>query len=73
MRTRPEGEAASKKAASKKKDAPKAKRAAKLKKPAKAPTKNGASERTNKKAEVLAMMKRAKGVTWRRSSRRADR
>jgi hypothetical protein len=54
---------ASKKGASKKTGAPKAKRSAKPKKPAKAPAKKSASERDNKKAEVIAMMKRAKGVT----------
>ena len=54
---------ASKKGASKKKGAPKAKKGAKAAKPAKAPAKKRASERGNKKAEVIAMMKRAKGVT----------
>ena len=34
-----------------------------MKKPAKAPAKKSASERSNKKAEVIALMKRAKGVT----------
>jgi hypothetical protein len=54
---------ASKKSATKKQSPPKAKKSAKAAKPAKAPAKNGASERSNKKAEVIAMMKRAKGVT----------
>jgi hypothetical protein len=54
---------ASKKSASKKKGAPKAKKGGKGAKPAKAPAKKDAAERTNKKAEVIAMMKRAKGVT----------
>jgi hypothetical protein len=60
----------SKKGASKKKSAPKAKKSAKAatpKKAAKAPQgrapKRAAEERTNKKAEVIAMMKRAKGAT----------
>ena len=47
-----------------KKSAPKAKKAAKGKKaPARAKPAPKASDRTNKKAEVIAMMKRAKGVT----------
>jgi hypothetical protein len=54
---------ASKNGASKKKGAPKAKKSAKAAKLAKAPAKKSASERSNKKAEVIAMMKRAKGVT----------
>jgi Protein of unknown function (DUF3489) len=54
---------ASKKGPSKKKGAPKAKKSAKATKPAKAPAKKSASERSNKKAEVIALMKRAKGVT----------
>lgn len=54
---------ASKKGASKKKGAPKAKKTAKAAKLAKAPATRSASERSNKKAEVIAMMKRAKGVT----------
>jgi hypothetical protein len=54
---------ASKKGATKKKGAPNAKRGAKPKTPAKAPAKKSASERSNKKAEVIALMKRAKGVT----------
>jgi hypothetical protein len=52
---------ASKKRATKKKGAPTAKKSAKSKKPA--PAKKIASERSNKKAEVIALMKRAKGVT----------
>jgi hypothetical protein len=52
----------SKKGASPKKSAPKAKKTAKASKPAKKAPKP-AAERTNKKAEVIAMMKRAKGVT----------
>jgi hypothetical protein len=40
-----------------------AKQGAKTTKPAKAPAKKSASDHTNKKAEVIAMMKRAKGVT----------
>jgi hypothetical protein len=62
--------APSKKGASKKKGAPKAKKSAKAaapKKGAKAPRgrapKGGMEERTNKKAEVIAMMKRPKGAT----------
>jgi hypothetical protein len=58
--------APSKKGASRKKGAPKAKKSAKPAKAAKAPLsgKKGASDaRANKKAEVIAMMKRAKGVT----------
>ena len=56
--------AASKKSASRKKDAPKAKKSAKPKKAVKASAKKGAAdERANKKAEVIAMMKRAKRVT----------
>jgi hypothetical protein len=57
--------APSKKGASRKKGAPKAKKTAKPAKAAKAPrAKKGATEaRANKKAEVIAMMKRAKGVT----------
>ena len=55
----------SKKGATPKKSAPKAKKTAKAAKPAKpakkAPT--PATERNHKKAEVIAMMKRAKGVT----------
>ena len=60
--------APSKKRASKKKGAPKAKRSAKAPKkgpkapPGRAP-KSETAERTNKKAEVIAMMKRAKGAT----------
>ena len=54
---------ASKKGASRKKGAPKAKRGAKPKKPAKAPATKNASDRSNKKADVIALMKRAKGVT----------
>ena len=54
---------ASKKGGSKKNGAPKAKKSAKAAKPAKAPAKKSASERSNKKAEVIAMMKRSKGVT----------
>ena len=47
-----------------KKSAPKSKKAAKRKKaPARAKSAPKASDRTNKKAEVIAMMKRAKGVT----------
>jgi hypothetical protein len=60
----------SKKGASKKKGAPKAKKGAKAaapKKGTKAPRvrapKGETEERTNKKAEVIAMMKRAKGAT----------
>src|SRR3984957_1156978 len=53
----------SKKRASEKTSAPKAQRSAKSKKPAKTPIKKSASERSNKKAEVIALMKRAKGVT----------
>jgi hypothetical protein len=55
-----------KKGASRKKGAPKAKKSAKPAKAAKAraATKKGATDtRSNKKAEVIAMMKRAKGVT----------
>ena len=52
----------SKKSASPKKSAPKAKKAAKPTKPAKKAPKP-AADRSNKKAEVIAMMKRAKGVT----------
>ena len=59
--------ARSKKAASQKKGAPKAKKSTKPAKAAKAPrvgAKKGATDaRGNKKAEVIAMMKRAKGVT----------
>jgi hypothetical protein len=53
----------SKKRSTKKKGAPKAKRGAKSKKPAKVTAKKSTSERSNKKAEVIALMKRAKGVT----------
>ena len=52
----------SKKGASPKKSAAKAKKAAKPAKPAKKAARP-AAERTNKKAEVIAMMKRAKGAT----------
>ena len=53
-----------KKSASKKTGTPKAQKAAKAKKaPARAKSAPKASDRTNKKAEVIAMMKRAKGVT----------
>jgi len=59
--------ARSKKSARQKKGAPKAKRGAKAKKEAKAPrerAQKGATEsRSNKKAEVIALMKRAKGAT----------
>ena len=58
--------APSKKGASQKKGAPRAKKSAKPAKAAKVPraAKKGASEApANKKAEVIAMMKRAKGVT----------
>jgi hypothetical protein len=57
--------APSKKGASRKKGAPKAKKGAKRAKAAKAPrAKKGATDaRSNKKAEVIAMMKRTKGVT----------
>jgi hypothetical protein len=58
--------APSKKGASQKKGAPTAKKSAKPAKAAKAraATKKGATDtRSNKKAEVIAMMKRAKGVT----------
>jgi hypothetical protein len=58
--------ASSNKAASQKKGAPKAKKSAKPAKAAKAPrasAKKGATEARNKKGEVIAMMKRAKGVT----------
>jgi hypothetical protein len=57
--------APSKKRASHKKGAPKAKKSAKPAKPAKAlrAKKGAADARSNKKAEVIAMMKRAKGVT----------
>jgi hypothetical protein len=60
--------APAKKVANPKKSAPKAKKTAKAalpKKEAKATKKTPkpAAERTNKKAEVIAMMKRAKGVT----------
>ncbi len=58
---------ASKRGATKKKGAPKAKRGAKPKKPAKAPVKKSASERSNKRAEVIALMKRAKGVDTHRN------
>ena len=54
---------ASKKRAIKKKGAPKAKKPATATKPAKSPAKKSASERSNKRAVVIAMMKRAKGVT----------
>jgi hypothetical protein len=57
---------AQKKGASPKKGAPKGKKSAKPAKLAKAPrgAKKGATDaRSNKKAEVIAMMKRAKGVT----------
>jgi len=58
-------EASSKKSASRKKGAPKPKKSAKLAKAAKAPrARKGATDaRSNKKADVIAMMKRAKGVT----------
>ncbi len=57
--------AASKKGATRKKGASKAKKSAKPARAAKAPrAKKGAADaRSNKKAEVIAMMKRAKGVT----------
>ena len=62
--------APSKKGASKKKGAPKAKKSAKARDPKKGPKaprgrapKGETEERTNKKAEVIAMMKRAKGAT----------
>jgi hypothetical protein len=59
--------APSEKGASRKKGAPKAKKSTKPAKAAKAPrvgAKKGATDaRGNKKAEVIAMMKRAKGVT----------
>jgi hypothetical protein len=58
--------APSKKGASQKKGAPKAKKSAKPAKAAKAPragAKGATDARSNKKAEVIAMMKRAKGVT----------
>ena len=59
--------APSKKRASRKKGAPKAKKSAKPAKPAKARparAQKGATEaHSNKKADVIAMMKRAKGVT----------
>jgi hypothetical protein len=59
--------APSKKGAAKKKGAPKAKKSAKPAKAAKAPrvgAKKGATDaRSNKKAEVISLMKRAKGVT----------
>ena len=63
--------APSKKGASRKKGAPKAKKGAKRAKAAKAPrAKKGATDaRSNKKAEVIAMMKRAKGVTLAEISR----
>ena len=56
---------ASKKATTPKKNASKAKKTAKVAKPTR-PAKKAAqpaAERSNKKAEVIAMMKRAKGVT----------
>jgi hypothetical protein len=58
----------SKKGASQKKSAPKGQKMAKAAKPKKEakPAKKAtkpAAERTNKKAEVIALMKRAKGVT----------
>jgi hypothetical protein len=58
----------SKKGASQKKSAPQGQKSAKAAKPKKEakPAKKAAKpagERTNKKAEVIAMMKRAKGVT----------
>jgi hypothetical protein len=58
--------APSKKGATRKQGAPKAKKSAKPAKAAKGPRsgKKGATEaRANKKADVIAMMKRAKGVT----------
>jgi cytochrome c5 len=57
--------APAKKAATSKKNAPKPKKTAKAAKPTK-PAKKAAqpaAERTNKKPEVIVMMKRAKGVT----------
>jgi len=51
--------AAAKKAAAPKKEA----KASKKAKPAPAKKESGKGERSNKKAEVIAMMKRAKGVT----------
>jgi len=58
---------ASKKGATRKKGAPSGPKAAKGAKPKKAASKKAAAkpaaERTNKKAEVVALMKRAKGVT----------
>ncbi len=51
-----------KKVASPKKSAPKAKKAAKGAKPKKTPN-SAPAEGSNKKADVIAMMKRAKGVT----------
>src|ERR1700681_2008454 len=59
--------ASSKKGADKKKGAPRAKKSAKSKREAKAPNarkQKGATEaRSNKKAEVIAMMKRPRGAT----------
>jgi hypothetical protein len=59
--------APSKKGASRKNSAPKAKKSAKSAKAAKGQRartqKGGTGARSNKKAEVIAMMKRAKGVT----------
>ncbi len=57
--------APAKKVATPKKNAPKAKKTAKAAKPAKPARKapKPAAERSNKKADVIAMMKRAKGVT----------
>jgi hypothetical protein len=63
--------APSKKGASQKKGAPKAKKSAKAAAPKKEgktprrarPQKGASEERTNKKAEVIAMMRRAKGAT----------
>jgi hypothetical protein len=62
------GKTSSKKGASQKKSAPKGQKAAKGAKPKKEaqPAKKApkpAAERSNKKAEVIALMKRAKGVT----------
>ena len=62
-RERRAGEARLEEGCHKKKGAPKAKRGAKSKKPAKAPAKKNASDRSNKRADVIALMKRAKGVT----------
>jgi hypothetical protein len=58
--------APSKKGASRKQGAPKATKRAKAaapKKPARAPRAQKSEARSNKKAQVIAMMKRAKGVT----------